>query len=105
MGLLDRLDALDRRLGLAHRPPKRAPTRLARWMAARPWRTAITWGAVAIALLAVLGLLSDGGDMGLVIPAVIQFPLGYICGLSARNAVQAWDAEHSGATLGPERAT
>ncbi len=74
-------------------------------MAAHPWRTALAWGAVVIFSLAMFGLLLDGGDTGLVVFGVSQVPLGYISAVSARNAVQAWDAEHPAATPGPETAT
>ena len=60
MSLLDRLDAVDRRLGLAPRSPKRPPGRLARWMATHPWTTALVPAFAFSISQAVASPLRDG---------------------------------------------
>lgn len=94
VGLLERLDAIDRRLGVG-RTPKRPPNRFVRWMARHPWWMALFYAA-AIAVPIIVGDALDGFAslaFSVVVTALLSLPVGVGMALSARNAVERWDQE------------
>ena len=93
MRLLDRLDAIDRRLSRGQREPMRPPRRWGRWIAEHRWETALLHAFVFAAVWVSIFLFS-GGDVSLAV-ALMQvaagFALGFLSALMARNACEAWD--------------
>lgn len=87
MGFLDRLDAIDDRLGLGP-ASKRPPRRLTRWTAGHPWLFTLAW----VALMAGLELVTKGVGAGLGITVAGYLVLGYLVALSVQNRVRIWDA-------------
>ena len=93
MRLLDRLDAIDRRLGLARRPPRKPPNRRTRWMAGHQWATAFVWGMMLTAVCLLTGLLLDR-DTSLatvLIQGIVGFVVGLVVATTARGDCEAWD--------------
>ena len=88
MRLLDRLDAIDRRLGLA---PRSRPNRITRWVGAHPLRFSLVYAAVIAGAFLPGVLLTDVSVTLAAIQVGFGFALGIVLGFKARNECEAWD--------------
>ena len=105
MRLLDRLDAIDRRLGLApNRPPRKPPNRFARWVARHRWAYALIVSILLDAVWALTGLLLDGESSiaGILVAFPFAFAVGLYTGTAIRNQCEEWDRRTADATPEPE---
>ena len=96
MGLLDRLDAIDRRFGVGQ-GPGRPPNRRARWIAKHPWRAGLLYGLVLLIPKIILDVAWDSSGQSLAAVAfsiVVSLLLGFLLAGMVRNAVVKWDREH-----------
>jgi hypothetical protein len=87
--ILDRLDAIDRRMGLAPQHPKRPPSRLTRGLARHHWL-----GAVLLAVLetAVVTAIESHRSVSLVLVLFALFLAGNVVSITeARYRCEAWD--------------
>jgi hypothetical protein len=93
VGLLDRLDALDRRLGLAPKPPKKPPARWRRWLAGHRWAAALVWATAMLATWVVPDLLSEAelSPVAVLIQVPGAFLFGFVVATVERNRCEAWD--------------
>jgi hypothetical protein len=95
MRFFDRLDAIDRRCGLAG-PPEDPPGWLFRWMA-RPRQAVVTWAAMSGLFGVVLLLMGVGIAKVLLYTGmlvVIDLPVGYLMAARTRDAVMTWNRQH-----------
>lgn len=101
MGLLDRLDAVDRRFGFGWKPLTKAPSRVNRWLARHPWAWAFVYASPWILFWLIRVALGEAGILWL-LAGLAPVPLGYAGAVRMRWQVEHWDSEHpAGAELPP----
>lgn len=96
MGVLDRLDSIDRRFGVGQ-GKRRPPNRLEQWNAKHPWMAGLLYGVVLLVPTIVLEVASDASGRGfaaVTISLVVYLLLGFLLACMVRNAVVKWDQEH-----------
>ncbi|HEV2759189.1 MAG TPA: hypothetical protein VGV86_06425 [Acidimicrobiales bacterium] len=96
MGVLDRLDSIDRRFGVGQ-GKRRPPNRLEQWNAKHPWMAGLLYGVVLLVPTIVLEVAWDASGRGfaaVTISLVVYLLLGFLLACMVRNAVVKWDQEH-----------
>ncbi len=93
MGLLDRLDAIDRRLGL-RRPRRKPPNRRQRWLARHRFAAGLLYAVVLTIVWQLTDLLLDDRGTSLrtvLIQVVTGFLIGVLVATIVRRDCEAWD--------------
>jgi hypothetical protein len=93
MGSWDRLDAADRRVGLAPKPLRKPPSRVTRWVAAHPWLWACVYAAPWIVFWLVRLALGQAGIVWMLCPLTVV-PFGYLQAVQTRRQLEQWETEH-----------
>jgi cytochrome b561 len=101
MGLLDRLQAIDQRLGMVPPPLSRPPSRWQRWVASHPWLLALVQTAAVGALGLLMAAAGSGFGFLIVVLTVLQLPLGLMWSRNERNRVEEWDGRAAVEPPGP----
>src|SRR4051794_22372499 len=93
MGILGRLDAADRSLGLGFRPLRKPPSRSTRWIVIHPWLWGFVYATPWILLWVARVAMGQAGVLWMLGPLPVV-PIGYLQTVQWRRQVERWDTEH-----------
>jgi hypothetical protein len=93
MGLLNRLDEADRRLGFTSKPLWKPPSRVTRWAVMHRWSWAFVYATPWILFWSARVAMGEAGVAWMLCPLPVV-PFGYLQAVQWRKQVDRWDLEH-----------